>query len=145
MLASKDIVHKLIPQGHPMIMVDTLIEHNEHLTKTGFHISSDNLFVSNGKLSGEGLLENMAQSAALRTGWVASKRQQEQLAFKPPVGVIGAVKNFKVHKLPACNAEITTEIILQAEFMNASMIAGRVMLGNEILAEGELKIFLQDK
>jgi predicted hotdog family 3-hydroxylacyl-ACP dehydratase len=145
MLASKETVHQLIPQCDPMIMVDTLLEHNEHETRTGFHISCDNLFISNGRFTAEGLLENIAQSAALRTGWAARDRHRGNESFKPPVGVIGAVKNYRVYRLPSCDSDIQTIIKLQAEFLNASMISGQVLQGNDILAEGELKIFLQEE
>lgn len=145
MLASKETVHKLIPQSDPMIMVDTLVEHNEHETRTGFHISCDNLFISKGKFTAEGLLENIAQSAALRTGWIARETHAGKKLFRPPVGVIGAVKNYRVYRLPECNNDVSTIIKLQAEFLNASMISGQVLQGKEVLAEGELKIFLQEE
>lgn len=143
MLASKKIVHKLIPQEKPMIMVDSLI-HNEALkTITGFYIDRGNLFSENGKFTAEGLIENMAQSAALRTGWIAMQGHVPDQDFTPPVGVIGAVKNFKLHALPRIETTITTEIRIEAEIMNATIVKGRVMQDDKVLAEGELKIFLQ--
>lgn len=143
MLASSDIVHQLIPQKNPMIMVDTLIRHDDQHTLTGFCIQEKNLFIEHGYFSSEGLLENMAQSAALRTGWIARQENTGDGDFSPPMGVIGAIKNFMVYHLPKSNTCITTEIVIQAEVMNATMISSRVMQDQDLLAEGELKIFLQ--
>src|SRR5210317_916376 len=110
MIATKETVHKLIPQKPPMVMVDTLIYHDEQKTSTGFLIQKDNIFVEDGVLSEEGMIENMAQSSALRTGWIGkSEKGGEQ--FSPPVGVIGAVKNFKLYLNPKINTGIITNIL----------------------------------
>ena len=143
MLASKDIVLKIIPQGAPMVMVDTLIAQDGPKTLTGFFIDSDNLFVEDGLLSEEGLIENMAQSAALRIGWKEMEKNDGSVAFTPAIGVIGSVKDFKLHCHPGINTSITTELTVQMEILNATLITGKIMQGDNILAEGELKIFLQ--
>lgn len=124
-------------------MVDTLIRHDDQQSVTGFCIQDHNLFTEHGYFSAEGLLENMAQSAALRTGWIARQKNAGDGDFLPPMGVIGAIKNFMVYQLPKSNTCITTTIVIQAEVMNATMISGRIMQDQDILAEGELKIFLQ--
>jgi predicted hotdog family 3-hydroxylacyl-ACP dehydratase len=144
MLASKELVANLIPQGPPMIMVDRLLYHDEQKSLSCFRIEHDNLFVNKGLLSETGLIENMAQTAALRTGWLALQQSQGSKNIKPPIGVIGAIKNFKLYRLPSASKEIQTEVIVQAEIMNATMIIGKVMNGTEILAECEMKIFLQE-
>lgn len=142
MLANKEIVHKLIPQEEPMLMVDTLIEHIEDKTLTGFYIDTNNIFNTADCFSAEGLLENMAQSAALRSGWLAAEKAGKDGSFSPPVGFIGSVKKFIIHRLPKINTYITTEITAVAEIFNATMITARIMQNKDILAEAELKIFL---
>ncbi len=144
MIAEKDIVKKLIPQGPPMVMVDSLIYQDEHKTQTGFYLENNNLFNDNGCFSEEGLIENIAQSAAVRTAWFAMGESNGKGVISPPVGVIGSVKNFKLYRNPKISSSIITEIIVQAEIFNATLICGKVMQGKEILAEAELKIFLPD-
>lgn len=144
MLASKDIVRKLIPQGAPMAMVDTLIKHDVLKTISGFFIEADNLFAEEGYFTEEGLIENIAQTAALRTAWTAMTKEGETDKFVPPAGVIGSIRQFKIYRKPAINTWIETEITLITEIFNASVITGKVMQGDELLAEGELKIFLQE-
>ena len=144
-LAGKEIVLKLIPQEKPMCMVDTLLEHDSQKTLTAFTIDQDNIFVENGVFTEAGLIENMAQSAALRTGWVGYQNKKDKRDYSPLIGVIGAVKNFELVCLPAVNTEIQTEVELLAEFSNASMIKAKVRSGDEVLATCELKIFIQEQ
>ena len=61
-----------------MEMVDTLIYHDEEKTTTGFLIQKDNIFVEDGVLTEEGIIENMAQSSALRTGWIGTSEKGEE-------------------------------------------------------------------
>ncbi len=145
MLATKNTVTKLLPQGSPMIMVDTLISHDDQHTVTAFTIKKENIFVVNGRFSEAGLIENMAQSAALRTGWMAMQRSDSTEAFRPPVGVIGAVKGFMLYQLPDIDTSLETEIIVLTEIFNATMIKASIKAGKKLLAEGELKIFIQDQ
>ena len=143
MLAGQDIVSKIIPQREPMIMVGSLISQDDRVSVTDFFIDPENIFVEDGVLSGEGLMENMAQSAALRTGWKGMLKSGNDKAYTPPVGVIGAVKAFRIFRYPEAGTLIRTEVTVQAEIFNATMISGKIMQEEEVLAEGELKIFLQ--
>jgi len=145
MLAAKNIVEKLIPQGTPMVMVDSLLEHEEQRTLTGFNIEERNIFVSNGLFSEAGIIENMAQSAALRTGWMAMQENAGSEDFNPPIGVIGSVKNFTLYQLPQVNTRISTEILVQTEVFNATIIKASVRADKELLAEAELKIFINEE
>jgi hypothetical protein len=72
---------------------------------------------------------------------MALQKSGDNGPFVPPMGVIGSVKNFKLFRLPQVNTEINTEVVVQAEIFNATLISGKVMAGDEVLAEGELKIF----
>lgn len=145
MLADKETVHKLIPQEKPMIMVDTLLEHDDERSLTGFEVKRDNLFVEEGNFIEAGLLENMAQSAALRTGWIGKEKAEEAGEYQPPVGVIGAVKNFVLHQMPKAGDHLQTEIKLIASFGSATVVEANVRSDNTLCAEAELKIFIQEK
>ncbi len=144
MLAKKTSVRKLIPQEPPMLMVDSLIEHEGARTLTGFSIEAGNIFVNDGLFSESGIIENMAQSAALRTGWAGMQKSSNDANFKPPIGVIGSVKNFKLFRLPEVNTRLETEILVQAEVFSATVIQASVRSDGELLAEAELKIFIQE-
>jgi hypothetical protein len=125
-----------------MVMVDSLLAHKGSKTLTGFSIEEGNIFVSGGVFSEAGIIENMAQSAALRIGWIAMLENTTEGDFKPPIGVIGSVKNYKLYRLPIVNSKLETEIRVQTEIFNATMIKAMVTTDGDLLAEAELKIFI---
>jgi 3-hydroxymyristoyl/3-hydroxydecanoyl-(acyl carrier protein) dehydratase len=139
MLAQGNDIFNLIPQRPPMVMVDKLFECNEMVALTGLKITRENIFVTNGFFNESGLIENMAQSAALMTGWLAiNQKGGEQ---KIPMGVIGAVKEFQVYFLPSVDSEIITQIEVMYRIANANVVSGKVKVDDRIASEGELKIF----
>jgi len=128
----------LIPQKPPFVMVGKLIFTDEYITRSSFHIA-DNLFVKNGWFQEAGLLENIAQTAALGAGYTA------QAENKPvAVGYIGSVKNFEVFNLPGTGQDITTEIKIETKVMGITVFSGKVWRDGELLAQCEMRA-LTDK
>ena len=126
-----------LPQKPPMVMVDRVIEVKDRTTVTAFRIRDDNVFVENGLLREPGLIENIAQSAA--AGIAASSGSDE----KPKLGFIGAIRDLKIHRLPETGDEITTMITVTHEILNATVVEGKILLRGVLLAECELRIFLE--
>ncbi|MFT4062315.1 MAG: 3-hydroxyacyl-ACP dehydratase [Edaphocola sp.] len=127
-----------IPQGPPFEMIDTLLLSDGKLTRVSFTIPENNVLVQDGYFTEAGLLENMAQAAAAGTGYQAALT-----GAAPPVGFIGAVKNFEVKKLPPAGQTIITTATPLHQIMNARVIAAEVSLHGETIAQAEFKIFLQ--
>ena len=69
LLCSIDI-HELLPQQKPFVMVGRLIHFDERTTETETEIKADNIFVDDGLFSASGLIENIAQTCAVRIGYV---------------------------------------------------------------------------
>jgi 3-hydroxymyristoyl/3-hydroxydecanoyl-(acyl carrier protein) dehydratase len=139
MIAEREEILHLIPQKAPMVMVDGLIDHNESSTTSRLTLSSQNIFCKNGFFREPGLIENIAQTAALRAGYEAQMKGK-----KPFVGFIGAVKKIKIHILPEDASVIQTTITVLTEVANASLIEGKVYSGAQLMAEGEMTIFKQE-
>jgi len=137
MISGLENIKKYIPQREPMIMVDRLISHQDRISVSGFEILADNVLVDYGYFTEAGLLENMAQTAALSKGFETSEKGEE-----PPLGFIGAVKAFKVHQLPKVGQVLQTEINIKHEVLNASIVEAQISCESEIIASCELKIFL---
>jgi hypothetical protein len=138
MIAEGEDILKLIPQRPPIVMVDKLISAVDKKTVSGFTILSDNIFVENGIFQEPGIIENVAQSAALGVGYVCSIKNE-----KVPLGFIGAVKNLVIYGLPAAGDELKTEIQVDYEVFEATLITGKVFCGERLLAQCEMKIFLK--
>ncbi|MBS1685185.1 MAG: 3-hydroxyacyl-ACP dehydratase [Bacteroidetes bacterium] len=145
MLVSKEEVLQYIPQRAPIVMVDALVEHEGDVSVSQLTIAPDNIFVSDGHFQMPGLVENIAQTAALRMGY-GHRLQAEQSGAapaSPPVGFIGEVKNLKVHFLPKVNSTIQTRIEVLHSIFTASVIRGEVLSDGAVAAECEMKIFSQ--
>lgn len=76
MIIGPDNIQSLIPQRAPFVMVDALVSCEENSTRTVFKIRPDNIFLENGILAEAALIENIAQTAAARAGWISKKEEQ---------------------------------------------------------------------
>lgn len=136
MHSEKNIL-KYIPQRGPMVMVDELIFANESVCKTRFIVSPKNIFVEDGELSAAGLIENMAQTAAARMGYICLRDQ-----LPVPIGFIAAVQNFQVFSLPKINEQIETEISIKNQIFDFTIVSGTISSEGKKLAQADLKIFI---
>ncbi len=133
----KDILN-FIPQRPTIVMVDKLVSAADKKTISGFNISPDNIFVENNYLQEPGIIENIAQSAALGVGYVCRMKNE-----KVPIGFIGAVSNLKIFSLPKVHSELRTEIEVTYEVFEATLISSRVYCNDKIIAQADMKIFLK--
>jgi len=140
MLVGKSEIQQYIPQGPPMVMVDALLKYDDLQTISGLHITKHNLFCENGFFTEPGLIENMAQTAALRAGYEAKQKHE-----KVKIGFIGAVKNLKIHQLPEVGSSIETTITITNNFEGIVLVKGEVNCKGKLMAESEMSIFTQDE
>ncbi|MFT3826157.1 MAG: 3-hydroxyacyl-ACP dehydratase [Chitinophagaceae bacterium] len=130
----------LIPQRHPFVMIDKLVFCDDVQARTTLTVKKENIFVQDGRLREPGLVENIAQTAAARMGYLCKAEN------KPvPVGFIGAVQNLSINQLPAVEEEITTEITIKNQVFDVTIITGKVECGGKELASCEMKIFISNK
>ena len=132
-------IYKFIPQRPPFVMVDQLRSILDSGIESSFVIEPTNLLVRNGIFQESGLVENMAQTAAMYAGYHANKAN-----VPAPIGYIGAIKNLNIHALPKENQKIITRIKLVNEVMNIQIVNAEVRSeAEDLLAECELRIFLK--
>ncbi|MFM6924898.1 MAG: 3-hydroxyacyl-ACP dehydratase [Ferruginibacter sp.] len=130
-------IQSLIPQRPPFVMIDKLISFSETTTTTGFSITTDNIFVEDGLFKEPGLVENIAQTAAARAGYVS------QTENKPvQVGYIGAVNNLQVFMLPRSGSKLITEITIENQIFDVTLISGKITCNGEPVAQCKMKIFI---
>lgn len=137
MMIIENNIFPLIPQRPPFVMIDKLIYSNEKSTCSGFVIPAGSLFVENGIFSVPGLVENIAQTAAARAGYFA---RQESVPI--PIGYIAAIKNLEIFNLPVVNDHLETEITIENQVFDVTIISGRVKCKNILIAQCEMKIFI---
>jgi 3-hydroxymyristoyl/3-hydroxydecanoyl-(acyl carrier protein) dehydratase len=139
-LVAKADIESLIPQRKPIVMIDELLEQKEEYSRSSFTIESDNMFVDNGEFQAPGLIENIAQTAAARAGYHYMMQKTE-----PPIGFIGAVTKLKVHKTPTVGTQIETVVTQKSEVFNITLIEGKTYVGEDCIAECQMKIVINEQ
>ncbi|TYA73946.1 hypothetical protein [Seonamhaeicola marinus] len=128
-------IEHLIPQKRPFVMVDTLVSFSAEEITASFQIKSDNILVEEDEFQEPGLIENMAQTVALHTGYDYNQKNE-----KAPTGYIGSIKKSEVLVLPKVGETIITKAKILHEFMGVTMVAVEVFnANNNIIATAQMK------
>lgn len=136
-ITDKAFVENLIPQKFPFVMIDKLISFSENEVIAGLTIPSENIFVDNGTFQESGLIEHMAQSVALFTGY------QFFLKNEPaPTGYIGSIKSIEIVQLPKLGDDVATTVTILQEFMGVTLVDISTKLNNVEIARGQMKTVL---
>jgi 3-hydroxyacyl-[acyl-carrier-protein] dehydratase len=136
MLATRDDITKYIPQRHPIVMVHALVEADDNHAVTELEIESDNVFLSEGFFAEPGLVENIAQTAAMHVGYQCSLKN-----IPIPIGYIAAVKDLKIQALPRQNSRISTTVTITNKVLDVTVVEGRVEQEGNLLCSCEMRIF----
>jgi predicted hotdog family 3-hydroxylacyl-ACP dehydratase len=129
----------LIPQRTPFVMVDEILQVDEKEASTTFYIAEGNVMSRSGKFRAGGIVENIAQTAAVLAGYGYCKRGEEI-----PIGFIAGVKALIVKELPSIGDTVTTKIKLLKSLMNVLIIEGSMSNSEgKTLATSEIRIFIQ--
>jgi 3-hydroxymyristoyl/3-hydroxydecanoyl-(acyl carrier protein) dehydratase len=137
MILEEDIL-PLIPQRPPFVMISKLLYSDESITRTSFLVTEENIFVEKGLFREPGLMENIAQTAAARAGYIARSGN-----LPVQVGYIGAVKNLEIAGLPGTGDELITEIMIKDQVFDVTIITGKVWCRDSLIAQCEMKIFIR--
>lgn len=136
-ILDKDFVGSLIPQKFPFVMVDKLLSFSENEVVAGLTVSEDNIFFNAGKFQESGLIEHMAQSVALFTGY------QFYLKNEPaPTGYIGSIKSITIVELPVLGDKIETTVNVLQEFMGVTLVDIVSKVNDTEIVRGQMKTVL---
>lgn len=133
----KDFVENLLPQKFPFVMVDKMYDHTETSSISGFTIQDSSIFFQDGNFVESGLIEHMAQSIALHTGYEFFLKNEPA-----PVGYIGSIKNIEILKLPKLGDEIQTTVSILQEFAGITLVDAITKLNGVEIANGQMKTVL---
>ncbi len=138
-LASGAEALALIPQRPPFVLVDTLIDSDGGTFGSAYTVPADHVLVENGALLEGGLMENVAQTAALGMGYTA-----KQAGGQPPLGFIGAISKVRIIGQALVGDRLETKVIVRHEFMSARVLEATVSCKGNDVAHMELKVFIMD-
>ncbi|CAM3589727.1 hypothetical protein [Flavobacterium chungbukense] len=136
-LLEKEMVENLLPQKFPFVMVDAMHSYTETSLVSGLKIQQDNIFLKNDIFLEAGLIEHMAQSVALHTGYQYFLRNETA-----PTGYIGSIKEIEIKNLPKLNDNIQSEVTILQEFAGITLVNIVTTLNNEEIANGQMKTVL---
>ena len=139
-ITDKKLIGNLIPQKPPFVMVDKLLHFEENKVVGGLTISQENIFVQNNKFTAPGLIEHMAQTVALYTGYQYFLKKEEA-----PIGYIGAIKKAEIFELPNVEEELTTTVIILHDIMGVTLVAAETKCDGKVIASSEMKTVLAQK
>ncbi|MCC9062541.1 hypothetical protein [Flavobacterium piscisymbiosum] len=137
LLLEKEAVENLLPQKFPFVMVDKMYSYTETSLIAGLEIKNDNIFFDNDTFLEAGLIEHMAQSVALHTGYQFFLKNETA-----PTGYIGSIKEIEIKKLPKINDTIQSTITILQEFAGITLVDVVTYLNNEEIANGQMKTVL---
>ena len=131
----KEQICKYIPQRDPIVMVDKLYSFEADRSETGLTIDESSIFVEDGRLADGALIEHTAQSGALHIGYDFVMRGQ-----KVPIGLIGSINKYSITRLPRVGESVRTSIAIEARVGDVSLIGITVRVGDEVIAQGKMKV-----
>ncbi len=136
-IAVGELLQSLIPQKNPFVMVDTLAEYTEKRIVSHFKVPTDNILVTESHFSAPGLIENMAQTIALHTGY------KYYLLKRPvPTGYIGAIKKAEIFQLPKASETLVTTVEIVHDIMGVTLVQAKVVCNGALMASSEMKTAL---
>ena len=135
-----DFIKKLIPQREPIIMVDAIFEYEENRIVGGLSIKKESIFVQNNEFKEPGILEHMAQTVALYTGYQYYINQKDA-----PTGYIGSMKAIEIFRLPKVGEKLRTKVDILHEVMGVTLVHIETKIEDEVIAKGEMKTVIAEK
>ncbi len=136
-ITDPEVIQNLIPQKPPFVMVDKLTYYSKETIISGLSITIDNLFVQNGIMAASGIIENMAQTVALHTGYHYFLKKEA-----PPVGYIGAIKKVEIISLPKLGEELITTVTILHDIMGVTLVDAVINCNDIQIAKSEMKTVL---
>jgi predicted hotdog family 3-hydroxylacyl-ACP dehydratase len=141
-------IKKFLPHRKPMLMVDGMYNVLAESVETSFEIKSDCIFVSDGKLTETGLIENAAQTCSAIVGKSFFDEDDTEGVSNELIGFISAIKSVQIYELPSLNQTIITKANLVSRFDSDSYsicaIKCVIKSGAVLLAESEMNLLIQE-
>lgn len=117
-------------------MVHDLVEANDDHAITRLFIKPTNVFADDGYLAEPGLVENIAQTAAVHVGFQCTKK-----GVPIPIGYIAAIRDLTIKQLPPVGSVIITRVDIMNKVLDVTVARGEVQCDGEVLCSCEMRIF----
>jgi predicted hotdog family 3-hydroxylacyl-ACP dehydratase len=129
-------VRELLPQQGKFVMIDHLRYLDETTVISSMTVDDDNIFVEENTFTEPGIIENIAQTAAARMGYIGKYVNGNDVKL----GFIGEIKDLVIERCPCTGEELITSVEITTEIFSTLMIQAKVTVNNELIAHGCMKI-----
>ena len=136
-ILDKEVVGELLPQKFPFVMVDKMFGYQETFVVSGLKITKSNIFFNGQNFTEPGLVEHMAQTVALHTGYQFFLKKEAA-----PTGYIGSIKEITISQLPELGDEIRTTATILQEFAGITLVDVVTTSKGIEIASGQMKTVL---
>jgi len=123
-----------ILQQPPFRFVDDMLDYVDDRIRCSHKIKADNPMLEGNKLPAEGLIECMAQTAAVKSSIDDPKNADN-------VGYLVSVKNLVLSGQVGVGDTVVMDLILIQKLMQFSIFGARLYKDEMLIAECELRIF----
>lgn len=131
-----DDITSLIPQRPPILMVDRFSYEDDSLCHSELTLKEDNMFLHNGSMVPEGLLEHIAQTAAAHIGY-----RRKMAGEEVNLGFIGDIKRCTMGKrMPTVGQTVMTTMRVVSQVGNITMVSAESTSDGETLIECRMKL-----
>lgn len=131
-----DDITSLIPQRPPILMVDRFSYEDDSLCHSELTLKEDNMFLHNGSMVPEGLLEHIAQTAAAHIGY-----RRKMAGEEVNLGFIGDIKRCTMGKrMPTVGQTLMTTMRVVSQVGNITMVSAESTSDGETLIECRMKL-----
>ncbi|MBW3518392.1 hypothetical protein [Flavobacterium sp. NKUCC04_CG] len=127
-------IEQLIPQRAPIVMVDCLLSFGVSDIEAGLTVMKNQILVQEGYLQEAGVIEHMAQTVALHTGYDFFCK-----GVAAPVGYIGSIKEIVISRLPQVSEQMISKAHILQEFMGVTLVEVETFIAGVSIAKGQMK------
>ena len=133
-------VLELLPQKPQFVMVDKLVHFDKIFTVTYLKVKADSIFVENNVLTESGVIENIAQTCAVRMGYI----NKHICSGDVKIGFIGSIKDLIFNELPKVGDLLKTTIEVESEIFSITLVKAKVEVEEKLVVSCEMKISITD-
>ena len=130
----------LIPQRPPFVFVDRLVYYDDETVRSSFTVPETGLLLEDGRLCTAGLMEHIAQTSALRIGYISVYIRHIPVR----IGYIGQIRGLVVYRHPLSGERLETELTMRQDIFGITLADAVVRCGEEVLAKASLKTALAE-
>ncbi|MAK36116.1 MAG: hypothetical protein CMC15_08070 [Flavobacteriaceae bacterium] len=139
-ITDPSMLHRLLPHRSPMLLIDTVLSYTEQSIVCSYKVVQNSLFVIDSIFSESGIIEHMAQTVAVHTGYSGYLNQHPTRE-----GYIGAIKSVEVMRLPKLGEVLTSEATILYSAMEMTLVAITSVVNEVPVARAEMSTILKPK